>query len=289
MSADASQDGRLSLGVVQCALGDARETNVERVLGLVREAADRGARIVLVPELFEGPYFPRTQDEACFAWARPLEGNPTLARFQGLARELDVVLPFPFFERDGPAYYNSVAVVDADGALLGTYRKAHIPDGPGYTEKYYFRPGEGGFRVFGTRHGRIGIGICWDQWYPECARALALGGAEVLLYPTAIGSEESGEDTRDPWRRVMQGHAVANSIPVAAANRIGEESGQRFYGASFICDPRGDLCASLDETAGVLVAHFDREALERRRAAWGFFRDRRPDLYGDLIGDPARR
>lgn len=278
----------LAIGVVQCALGGSREENVSRVLGHVREAAERGARIVLTPELFEGPYFPRSQDEAFFSWARPFEDNETLARVASLARELEVVLSFSFFEHAGQAYYNSVAVVDADGSVLGLYRKAHIPDGPGYNEKYYFRPGDTPFRAFRTRWGCIGVGICWDQWYPECARALALQGAEVLLYPTAIGSEPSGEDTRDPWQRVMVGHAVANSIPVAAANRIGSEDGQRFYGSSFICDPRGDRVAALDAEAGVLVHAFDRAELSRRRAAWGFFRDRRPELYGLLTGADGR-
>jgi N-carbamoylputrescine amidase len=279
-------ENTLSVAVVQCALNEAREINVARVVGHIREAADEGASVILTPELFEGPYFPRVQDEDFFAWARPLEGNETLERFCKLAKELEVVLPYSFYEKAGQAYYNSVAVVDATGDVLGVYRKAHIPDGPGYQEKYYFRPGDTGFRVWDTKHGRIGVGICWDQWFPECARAMALMGAEVLLYPTAIGSEpKSGEDTLDPWQRVMIGHAVASSIPVAAANRIGDESGQVFYGGSFICNPRGDKVEELGPDAqGVIVSAFDRAALEKRRASWGFFRDRRPELYGVLLG-----
>lgn len=279
-------DNDLSVGVVQCALNETRELNVARVVGLVREAAEQGAKVILTPELFESFYFPRVQDEDHFALARPLEGNKTLGRFQKLAKELDVVLPYSWFERDGQSYYNSVAMIDAGGELLGVYRKAHIPDGPGYQEKYYFRPGLGGFRVWRTRHGRIGVGICWDQWFPECARAMALGGAEVLCYPTAIGSEpKSGEATKEPWQRAMIGHAVHNSMPVAAANRIGDEGKQVFYGSSFIADPRGDKLAELSEDEpGVIVASFDRNGLERRRASWGFFRDRRPELYEPLLG-----
>nr|MBP7676414.1 N-carbamoylputrescine amidase [Thermoanaerobaculia bacterium] len=214
----------LSIGIVQCALGGGREENATRVLDLVREAAKLGARLVVTPELLEGPYFCREEKDTFFEWARPVEGNVTLARFQALAKELGVVLPFSFFEKAGNAYYNTLAMVDADGALLGTYRKSHIPDGPGYEEKFYFRPGDTGFRVFETKAGKVGGAVCWDQWYPECARALALLGADVLVYPTAIGSEPANPalDTRDRWRRAMVGHAVSNVIPVAAANRIGE-------------------------------------------------------------------
>lgn len=282
MSAGPSE---LRVAVIQCPLGGAREQNVQRIEALIRDAARAGAQIVLPPELFEGPYFPRQVDEAFFAWARPVEDHPTLERMQELARELSLVLPCSFFERDGQAHYNSMAMIDADGSILGVYRKAHIPDGPGYHEKYYFRPGNTGFRVWETAYGRVGVGICWDQWFPECARALTLAGAEILLYPTAIGSEpKSGEETREPWQRVMVGHAVANSIPVAAANRIGNEGGQEFYGASFIVDPRGDKLAELgtDET-GFAIADFDRAALTERRASWGFFRDRRPELYEELV------
>lgn len=279
---------RLSIAVVQCALSGTRENNIARVDSLVREAAGRGAKIVVTPELLEGKYFPQTEDEQAFDLAKPLEDHPTVAHMQTLAAELDVVLPVSFFERTGQEHYNSVAVVDAGGAVLGVYRKSHIPDGPGYEEKFYFRPGDSGFRVWHTQHGRIGIGICWDQWFPEAARAMALAGAEALLYPTAIGSEPKApeEDTCAPWRRVMVGHAVANAMPVAASNRIGVEGALRFYGSSFVCDQRGDLQAELGRNEeGVALTSFDREALRRYRANWGFFRDRRPDLYGRLTGD----
>jgi N-carbamoylputrescine amidase len=278
----------LSIGIVQCALGDAGDANIARVEGLIREAAGRGAKIILTPELFESPYFPQTEDQLAFDLAAPLASHPTVGRMQALADELDVVLPISFFERAGQAYYNSVVTIDADGKQLGAYRKSHIPDGPGYEEKFYFRPGDTGFRVWKTRHGNVGVGICWDQWFPEAARSMALQGAEVLLYPTAIGSEPEApdEDSQAPWRRVMVGHAVANAMPVAAANRIGAETGLTFYGSSFVCDHRGNLRAELGrDEEGVATASFDRDALRRYRANWGFFRDRRPDLYGRLTGD----
>jgi N-carbamoylputrescine amidase len=277
-----------SIGIVQCALDGTREANVGRVEGLIREAAKRGAQIVLTPELFEGPYFPQTQDERSFDLAAPLDAHPTVARMQALAAHLGVVLPVSFFERAGQAHYNSLVVIDADGAQLGVYRKSHIPDGPGYEEKFYFRPGDTGFQVWKTRYGSIGVGICWDQWFPEAARCMALQGAEILLYPTAIGTEPAApdEDTEAPWRRAMVGHAVANAIPIAAANRIGTEGELTFYGSSFVCDQRGDMKAELGRRAeGVATASFDREELRRYRASWGFFRDRRPDLYGRLTED----
>jgi N-carbamoylputrescine amidase len=277
-----------SIGIVQCALDGPREANVARVEALIREAARRGAQVILTPELFEGPYFPQTEDEKAFDLAAPLEAHRTVARMQALAADLGVVLPISFFERAGQVYYNSVVTIDADGAQLGVYRKSHIPDGRGYEEKFYFRPGDTGFRVWKTRHGNIGVGICWDQWFPEAARSMALQGAEILLYPTAIGTEPNtpDEDTQAPWRRAMVGHAVANAIPVAAANRIGTEGGLTFYGSSFACDQRGDMKAELGrEEEGVAIASFDREELRRYRASWGFFRDRRPDLYDRLTGD----
>jgi len=278
----------LSIGIVQCVLNDARDANVARVETLIREAAGRGAKIILTPELFEGRYFPQTEDEHAFDLAAPLESHPTVARMQLLAAELDVVLPVSFFERAGQVFYNSLVTIDADGTRLGVYRKSHVPDGPGYEEKFYFRPGDTGFRVWKTCHGSIGVGICWDQWFPEAARIMALGGAEVLLYPTAIGTEPTApdEDSKAPWQRVMIGHAVANAMPVAAANRIGTEAGLTFYGSSFVCDQRGDVQVELGrEQEGVAIASFDREALRRYRANWGFFRDRRPDLYDRLTGD----
>lgn len=277
----------LSVAVVQCPLGDSEvATNVARVEDQIRRAAAAGAQVILPPELFEGSYFPQREDEALFDRAHEAHGHPTIARMAALAAELEVVLPVSFFERAGQAHYNSLAMVDADGSVLGVYRKSHIPDGPGYEEKFYFRPGDTGFRVWHTRYGRIGVGICWDQWFPEAARAMTLMGAEVLLYPTAIGSEpEQPEmDTRDPWQRVMIGHAVANAIPVAAANRVGVEGDITFYGSSFIASPRGDKVAEMDRSeSGFRLATFDREALRRGRAGWGFFRDRRPDLYGVLL------
>lgn len=289
-SAEVSAPARhLTVAVVQCPLGGSRAENVDRVLGHVEAAAKSGAQVILPPELFEGPYFPREEDERFFSWARPLDGNPTLSRLSALCRDLGVVVPFSFFEQAGPAHYNSVAVVDADGSVAGVYRKSHIPDGPGYEEKFFFRPGDTGIAAVSTQHGRIGVGICWDQWFPECARLLALDGAEILLYPTAIGSEPvSEENTAEPWQRVMIGHAVANAMPVAAANRIGEEGGQRFYGRSFLCDPRGDKVGELEGEEGVIVHTFDLEAIAARRATWGFFRDRRPDLYARLLTADGR-
>jgi N-carbamoylputrescine amidase len=273
------------VAALQCALGDAYADNVARIEALVHEAAAQGAQIILPPELFSGTYFCRTEHPRYFGWAEAFDDSPTVKRFAALARELGVVLPISFFERDGQHYYNSIAVADADGSVLGRYRKSHIPDGPGYEEKYYFRPGSDGFRVWKTRFACIGVGICWDQWFPECARAMALMDAELLLYPTAIGSEpeEPEFDSRDAWQRAMQGHAVCNVMPVVAANRIGDESGQRFYGSSFICDFRGDKLAELGRTeSGVIVAEFDLARCREERASMGFFRDRRPELYGIL-------
>jgi N-carbamoylputrescine amidase len=273
------------VGAIQCPLAGPRAENIARVERHVRDAAGQGARIILPPELFEGPYFCREEKGEWFAEARTVEEDEAVSRMRDLARELGVVVPVSFFERAGQVHYNSVAVIDADGAILGVYRKSHIPDGPGYEEKFYFRPGDTGFRVWKTRYGAIGVGICWDQWFPESARAMMLLGAEVLFYPTAIGSEphEPELDTRDPWQRAMVGHAVSNVVPVVAANRIGVEGGQRFYGSSFIADPRGEKVAELGRVdEGVLVATFDRDALAHTRAAWGFFRDRRPELYGVL-------
>jgi N-carbamoylputrescine amidase len=282
---------RVTVAAVQCALGAARADNIARVEQHVHEAAARGAQVILPPELFEGPYFCREENARWFAEARSVEDDEAVARMRDAARALGVVIPVSFFERAGQAFYNSVAVIDADGALVGVYRKSHIPDGPGYEEKFYFRPGDTGFRAWRTRHATIGVGICWDQWFPESARAMMLLGAEVLLYPTAIGSEpqEPDLDTRDPWQRAMIGHAVSNVVPVVAANRVGNEEGQRFYGSSFIADHRGEKLAELgrDET-GVVVGSFDLSALARARASWGFFRDRRPDLYDVLTTADGR-
>ena len=260
--------------------------NIARAEASVREAARRGAEIILLPELFSDHYFCKTQDEAHFASAFAWRDHPAVLAMQGLAAELGAVIPVSIFEKDGPEYFNSVVMIDADGALLGVYRKSHIPDGPGYQEKFYFKPGNTGFRVWDTQKGRIGVGICWDQWFPEAARAMALMGADILLYPTAIGAEPQDEtlDTAARWRRAMQGHAVSNVIPVIAANRVGNEDGQVFYGTSFIADETGEVLTDLDRTeAGIITAQFDLDAIERERAAWGFFRDRRPDLYQGLL------
>ncbi len=275
----------MTVAAIQCPLGDDRSANVDRVLTHVETAAKAGAHVVLPPELFEGPYFCRHEDETFVDLARPLEGHPTVARIAALCKQFEIAVPVSFFERAGHAHYNSIAMVDERGEVVGVYRKSHIPDGPGYEEKFYFRPGDTGFRVWQTRFGKVGVGICWDQWYPECARAMALLGAEVLFYPTAIGSEphDPSLDTREPWQRVMLGHAVANVMPVVAANRIGTEEGQRFYGHSFIANHRGDKLSELDDThEGVIFQSFDLAWLHRHRAAWGFFRDRRPELYGAL-------
>jgi N-carbamoylputrescine amidase len=282
----------VTVAVIQAAFGDDLIANLAAAEDLVREAAGAGAQVILLPELFQGPYFCVRQEESWFARAHPWREHPCVTALAPLAGELGVVLPISIFEREGPHYFNSLVMADADGALLGLYRKSHIPDGPGYQEKYYFRPGDTGFRVWDTLHGALGVGICWDQWYPEAARAMALMGAEALLYPTAIGSEphDPSLDTALPWRRAMQGHAVANVMPVAGANRTGFElwpdypgGGQTFYGSSFISDHRGDLVADLGrEATGIALASFDLDFLARHRAAWGFFRDRRPDLYGAL-------
>jgi N-carbamoylputrescine amidase len=252
----------------------------------VREAAATGADIVLPSELFSDHYFCKTQEEHFFETAYPWAEHPAVLAMQDIAAEFGVVIPVSIFEKDGPEYYNSVVMVDADGTLLGVYRKSHIPDGPGYQEKYYFRPGNTGFRVWETLKGNIGIGICWDQWFPEAARAMALMGADLLLYPTAIGAEpQDGDlDTAARWRRAMQGHAVSNVIPVIAANRVGDEDGQVFYGTSFITDHTGEIETDLDRSEeGVITATFDLDEIDRDRAAWGFFRDRRPDLYDVLV------
>ena len=276
----------LTIAVLQSSFGEAIGANIDRISGLIRAAALKGAQVILPPELFQGPYFCKTQQEDHFAAAAPWSQHRAVLAMSDLARELGVVIPVSIFEKEGPHYFNSMVMVDADGKALGVYRKSHIPDGPGYQEKYYFRPGDTGFRVWDTSFGRIGVGICWDQWFPEAARVMALMGAEVLLYPTAIGTEpqDSSLDTAARWRRAMIGHAVSNVMPVAAANRVGSEDGQVFYGTSFIADETGEVRAELDRTEeGFALATFDRDHVERARAAWGFFRDRRPDLYGSLV------
>jgi N-carbamoylputrescine amidase len=280
----------ITIAATQMACGPDRESNVRRAETLVREAAARGAHVILLQELYETEYFPKDQDARHFDLARPAEDHPTLRRMAALAAELEVVLPVSFFERAGNAHFNSVMMIDAGGRMIGIYRKSHIPQDPGYQEKFYFSPGDTGFRVWQTRYGTVGVGICWDQWYPECARAMVLAGAEVLLYPTAIGSEPEapGLDTRHHWRRTMQGHAAANMVPLAASNRVGTERGRTntitFYGSSFIAGPHGEIVAQAgDSEETILIASFDLDELRRDRVAWGLFRDRRPDLYRPLL------
>ena len=266
------------------------EENIAKAERFVRAAAAQGAHLILLQELFETLYFCQREKPDFYDLAAPLEENRAVRRFAALARELGVVLPVSFYERKHQAHYNAVAVVDADGSILGVYRKTHIPDGPGYEEKYYFNPGDTGFKVWDTRAGRIGVGICWDQWFPETARSLALMGAEVLLFPTAIGSEpqDPDYDSRDHWQLCMRGHAAANMMPVIAANRVGTEhiddARQTFYGSSFITDHTGRLLAEMDRTEeGIIQASLDLDAMRQARRSWGVFRDRRPSLYGTLL------
>lgn len=276
----------VKLAVIQMSCSDVLEDNLEKAEGFVREAAANGANIVLLQELFENLYFPQLERDELFALAHPADAHPFLERFGKLAGELGVVLPVSFFEAAGQAYYNSLMTFDAGGEALGVYRKSHIPDGPGYEEKFYFNVGDTGFKAYRTRFGRVGAAICWDQWFPEAARAMALQGADLLLYPTAIGSEPQevgGLETRDMWQRAMIGHAVSNSVYVAAANRVGQEGDARFYGSSFICDYTGTKLAEADEgSETVIYADLDFAAARRFRAGFGFFRDRRPELYGRL-------
>jgi len=281
---------KVTFAATQFACSWDRAANVAKAKELVHEAAKKSAQIVLLQELFETPYFCQDQTPKHFALASPFEGNPLIGEMSALAAELNVVLPISFFERAGHAHFNSLAMIDADGAVLGLYRKSHIPAGPGYQEKYYFTPGDTGFRVWRTRYGTFGCGICWDQWFPESARAMALMGAEALFYPTAIGNEPPPAppvESRDHWTRVMQGHAGANCMPLVASNRIGTEHGEggelTFYGSSFIADGTGAIVASLPaDSEGVAIAAFDLDELASVRASWGIFRDRRPDLYGPI-------
>ncbi|QUL36844.1 N-carbamoylputrescine amidase [Erythrobacter sp. JK5] len=286
----------ITVAALQLALNrDSEADNIAAVATLVEQAAGKGAQLIMPPELFSGPYFCRDEDEALFALARPTAEHPSVVAMRELAAQLKVTIPTSFFERDGHHYYNTLAMIGPDGAIMGTYRKSHIPDGPGYEEKFYFRPGNDGFKVWDVPAtggaARVGVGICWDQWYPECARVMALKGAELLLYPTAIGSEpyDAELDTSRMWRRAMIGHAVSNCMPVAAANRIGAEGPegeQSFYGHSFISDEWGDLVEQFGaEHEGVLVATLDLERARQHRAGMGFFRDRRPQLYGRICED----
>ena len=287
---------KVKVAVTQMACSNEHLDNIEKAESIVREASNRGANIILLQELFETQYFCKDQNPEYFEWARPFEKHPMLERMSRLAKELRVVLPVSFFERSGKTYFNSLAMIDADGQQLGVYRKSHIPDGPGYQEKFYFSPGNSGFRVWETRFGKVGVGICWDQWFPEAARVMALQGAEILCYPTAIGSEppDPDYDSCPHWTRTMQGHAAANIMPVMASNRIGFEKGLTgksganydltFYGSSFIAGPTGELL----EQAGrieeqILIARFDLDEIQKMRSGWGIFRDRRPELYQTLF------
>ncbi|RHW17599.1 N-carbamoylputrescine amidase [Sphingomonas gilva] len=278
----------ITVAALQLGLSNDIDANIANVSRLVREAAAKGARVILPPELFEGEYFCRVEDEGLFANAKPVGDHKAVQAMRALAAELKVHIPTSFFEADGPHHYNSLAMVGPDGKIAGVYRKSHIPDGPGYEEKFYFRPGNTGFKVWDGPAAKLGVGVCWDQWYPETARAMMLMGAEILFYPTAIGSEphDTSLDTARLWRRAMVGHAVSNVVPVVAANRVGTEHGQTFYGTSFICDERGDILAELGrEEEGVITATIDLAQVKRHRAAFGFFRDRRPELYGRLVQD----
>lgn len=282
----------ITVAALQLAFSNDIDANIANVSRLVREAAGQGASVILPPELFEGEYFCRVEDEGLFANAAPVGEHKAVLAMQALAEALKVTIPTSFFEADGPHYYNSLAMIGPDGEVQGVYRKSHIPDGPGYEEKFYFRPGNTGFKVWPapqTAPGwTLGVGVCWDQWYPETARAMMLMGAELLFYPTAIGSEphDTSLDTARLWRRAMVGHAVSNVVPIVAANRVGVEHDQTFYGTSFIADERGDILAELDrEEEGVIVAMLDLARIRRHRAAFGFFRDRRPELYGRLVQD----
>ncbi|NLU13044.1 MAG: N-carbamoylputrescine amidase [Gammaproteobacteria bacterium] len=279
----------VSVAITQMACSWDVSANIAKAEQLVREAAQQGAQIILLQELFETPYFCKKPNPDYLQLATTVADNPAITHFKNIAKELKVVLPISFFERAGQARFNSIAIIDADGIVLGVYRKSHIPDGPGYHEKYYFNPGDTGFKVWQTRYAKVGVGICWDQWFPECARAMALQGAELLFYPTAIGSEPHDPTIASSahWQRVQQGHAGANLTPVIASNRIGSEEQDgydiTFYGASFIADQFGEKVAELnDADQGVALHSFDLDKLEHTRTAWGVFRDRRPNLYGAL-------
>lgn len=280
---------KVTVAATQMACSWDREATLAKAEKLVREAAAKGAKIILLQELFETPYFCQRHDFEYMALAKPMEENPAVKRFQQVARELDVVLPISFFEKAGNTAFNTIAIIDADGTILGKYRKTHIPDGMPYAEKFFFTPGDTGYKVWKTKYAAIGVGICWDQWFPEAARCMALLGAEMLLYPTAIGSEPVLiRDSKPHWQRCMQGHAAANLMPVIASNRVGKEvqkdSEMTFYGSSFIADETGAIVAEADrETECVITAEFDLDAVAQTRREWGVFRDRRPETYKLLL------
>jgi len=275
----------IKIATIQMKMEENIQTNIETALQKTEEAAQKGAQIILLPELFASPYFPQSEKEKFFDWAEEISQHSFVPKFQSLAEKHKVVLPISFFEKAGPEFYNSLAMIDADGTQMGIYRKSHIPDGPGYEEKYYFRPGNTGFKTWNTKYGKIGVGICWDQWFPEAARIMALQGADLLLYPTAIGSEPfdpENLDTSKMWKQAMVGHAICNSCYVAAANRVGKENEINFYGTSFICDFKGEDLSSSQGDEITLYADLDFRSAQTFRASMGFFRDRRPELYSPI-------
>ncbi|MPW26649.1 N-carbamoylputrescine amidase [Alkalibaculum sp. M08DMB] len=280
----------VSVAATQMGCSSNIEENIARADKLVRLAASKGAQIILIQELFETPYFCQIEKPEYYNYATEVEENKAINHFKDVAKELKVVLPISFYEKKNNARYNSLAVIDADGIVMGVYRKSHIPDGPGYEEKYYFNPGDTGFKVWDTKYAKIGVGVCWDQWYPEAARVMALKGAEILFYPTAIGSEpeQPDVDSKEHWQRCMIGHAACNLMPVVASNRIGIElnndSKIEFYGSSFITNQLGEKIAEAGRTQEtILVERFDLDAISEQRIEWGIFRDRRPDLYGAIL------
>jgi len=279
----------LKVCAIQMSMSEDKTNNIDKAINYVKTAAKEGAKIILLPELFEGLYFCKDKDNTYFSWANEREDHPLIERFSSLAKELHVVLPISYFEKSEEGYFNSLVVIDADGKVMENYRKTHIPSGPGYEEKFYFKPGNSGFKVYDTAYAKIGIGICWDQWFSECARSLALQGAELIFYPTAIGSEpEIHVDSSKHWQRVQMGHAAANTIPVIAANRVGREVGKSctldFYGSSFLTDYTGGIIAeaSRDEES-LLFAEYDLRENRKMREYWELLSDRRPDMYKDII------
>jgi len=278
----------VKIAAIQMQMSEDKSANIAKATEKVKEAALNGAQIILLPELFEGYYFCKDMDQKYFSWAKERENHPMINHFSVLAKELGVVLPLSYFEKDGDRYFNSLVMIDSDGTVLENYRKTHIPDGPGYEEKFYFEPGDTGFKVWNTQYGNIGVGICWDQWFPETARSLTLMGADMIFYPTAIGSEpEIGVDSAAHWQRVQMGHSAANIIPVIAANRIGVEVGESctltFYGSSFITDHTGEKMAEASrDVEEILYGEIDPVAIREHRHYWGLIRDRRPECYGKL-------
>ncbi len=279
----------VKVSAIQMSMSEDKNSNVSKAIGLVKEAAQNGAQIILLPELFEGLYFCKDMDSKYFEWAKPLENNELIKQFSLLAKELNVVILVSYFEKANEEFFNSLVVIDSDGKVMDNYRKTHIPDGPGYEEKFYFKAGDSGFKVYKTTFGTIGVGICWDQWFCETARALALMGAEIIFYPTAIGSEpEIHLDSKEHWQRVQMGHAATNTVPVVVANRFGKEVGESceitFYGSSFITDYTGEKIAEATrEKQEIIYADFDLEENAKQREYWGLLRDRKPSTYSKLM------